>query len=504
MTQCLIALAAVLAIKNAQAVLATTDPLAVETLRRYLAADDKSRAALLDENAAQALSNLPAPPCPIRSSHSAADPSILPSSAGGQRYVVQYPPGNGHGAHRTLYTLVGEGARRRVVDLRPLTDAAAWALADDDVAEAVKLAERALAVDSGEPEALAVLAQAAIRLSDVARAEKAWKTAAQRAPESMAWRLAAYDVAVRAGRPPDDIAVARDRCFEMVRAEQLDDGRCFFVHAVEQRGKDNQNMLRQELEEALGRNPHDTTLMAADAVVLYTMATRGKSVDRALLARAQMRSRDGLACPQRLEPPERGAAWHVLARTTLDLGAGPCAAHAELAVMSDPSVADHRRTLMACAEATVLLGNREMRRAVREKPLDLDLEARTIAAALMRDKVQVAGRSVPAYEAFTRARVRLDQKGERLEVLLLDLQRAKRPPPAEEAVRAAFMVHTVYRALYGEDAPALTAVRVQFYGETDEYMFPMPVHIKAEWHTKPPTETDVAQLTSTVVRRPVE
>jgi len=476
--------------------LAAQNPDAV--LKTYLAAPPKERAELHHPDATRLVAKIPADTLGCaQTDRPGGEPRISAGPSG--RLVADWKAGGGRGAHREGF-LVKDG---KVLDVVPLLDAAEQALREGDLQSAMQRSQEILKVDPGQDEALGLSARVVGKLGDAVRADSLVKKAREAHPEGMAWRVAAYELALTMNRA-EDAEAAREACFTAVRNAQLDDPRCFLAHAWKTRGGSNQSVLRQELEEALGRIPEDSRVLSALGVVQSGMARSGKSVDAALLAQAQLRLKQGLRCPDALEDSARGAALHALAASSLELGNGPCAGHAEAAVLADPTQGEYRRTLMACSEATILMANKLNRAALRDAGVDLALEGQAITMALMRDKAVVGGRRLPAFEAYTRARAQVRQGDGRLEISLVELNGPRRKTREEDAVAAAFMVHQVYKALYGDDAPAILNVRTRYAGDTRDYIFPMPDKMKPAWANALPGDKELADMSRKVVVRASE
>ncbi len=483
--------------------LAGAPPVAVDVMKQYLAADAKQRAGLLAPNVAdvvtQATQKLQDVSCAVTSVRPLGEAKLSASSGDNDRVVVEWPAHKTGGAHRELYRVM-DG---KVSDVTALTTLAELSLRAGNLDGALQWANKALALDPGHDEALGVVARAAARLGDSTRAQKAIKDAASRAPEGMGHRVAAYEVALLLGKK-DDAESARQACVDAVRSGRLDDGRCFVLRARQVRGGPDGSILRQELEEARGRAPSDATLAAARGLTTMVLATTGKNVDVALLAAARQDLNEASACLEALDVKERASLHHAQAVLALELRDKPCAGDAELAVRLDPTVADHRKALVACADAGLLWANAANRQALKDGAVDLDVEARAIGQALMKDKAVLGGRRLPAFNVYPRVRVGLRQKGENLEVTLQDIPAPKRANKDEDAVAAAVMVHQIYAALYGEDAPRLFAVRAHYAGDTKEHVFPFPDKPAAAWKKSLPGDKELSQLAKTVKTRPLD
>ncbi|MEW5847858.1 MAG: tetratricopeptide repeat protein [Myxococcota bacterium] len=479
-----------------------------EVLRRFLVQDPPGQISLLTDGSAKARlaqrkrESVVEGVCPAAPPRDPASARVTESQGGPGRLVVSYPVGKGRGAHRRLYSVRGVGSEARVVDASPLVELAEAALREGELNEAVGLAETALKEEPDNDEALGIVARVAARLGDSGRAESALARARERSPEGLGWRYAAFEVAVRLGKTTE-AERAFEACVDVVRGNQLDDGRCYALHVNNARGSGSRVTLKQLLDEALGRAPEDPALHAALGRLLIYSAERGDTLDPVILSEAEGHLKTALPCVDRLSREDRAATLHALATVTLELRHGACAAYAERALLSDPSVPDYRRTLTACAEASLLEANRLNRRALRDASVDLETEGKAIMLALVKDRATLGGRQLPTYQAYSRARVAVMQTGERLEVSLQDLPKPRRKTREEDTVAAAFMVRAVYLALYGQDAPTLSAVKVSFAGEPRELVFPFPDGMGRAQNSALPDDAEIARLAPRVVARPL-
>jgi hypothetical protein len=460
----------------------------VDLVKKYLAAPEKARVSMLPDALQKALTDTPVA-CAVPAERAASDAKLSASAGDPQRVVVDWRPAKGEGALRTAL-LVKDG---KVLDVRVFNALAETRLLDGDANGALRWANTALQFDPGNAAANVMAARVAARLGDFARAEKSLVTAREQSPECRVdVAVAAYDLALLQHRGPE-AEEARTACLEMVRAGQFMDGRCFALRAQQLRGRENA-AIKGELEEALGRNPSDPWLKAE----LGMLALVGKPPERTQQAQAHLQLREALSCPAGVESASRAPAYNAVAALALELRANPCAADAERAVVLDPTQAEFRRTLSACADGTLLWANVENRRAAHVSSVDQDVEGRAVVAALMQEKPVVGGRKLPAYQAYTRVRVGVRVKEDRLDVTLSNVNAPRRKTREEDAVAAAFMVHTVYVALYGEDAPRVTTVRVQYAGDNKEYSFTLPDEMKPVWRTALPTDKELEAMVERV------